>query len=129
MAISKPFAYNPSTSFSIGSGFGFFVIPSEIQSDGKILAGGFFQSFNGSSQNRFIRLNSDGSKDTSFDIGTGFNGSVWSTAIQSDGKILVGGFFTTYNTSSSLYSAILNSDGSFNSSLNFNSLVFSIKII
>ena len=45
-----------------------------IQSDGKVLAGGAFTTFTGSSQIRLIRLNSDGSKDTSFDIGTGFGG-------------------------------------------------------
>ena len=118
------------TSFDTGSGGqegNVFSIA--IQSDGKILVGGDFFTFTGSSQNFLIRLNSDGSKDETFDIGSGFNNAVRSIEIQSDGKILVGGFFTTYNTSSSLYSVILNSDGSFNSSLNFNALVYSIKII
>ena len=68
-----------------------------IQSDGKILVGGNFTSYNGVTSNRIIRLNTDGSRDTTFVIGTGFNGTVYSIAVQSDGKILVGGSFTAYN--------------------------------
>jgi hypothetical protein len=39
----------------------------------------------------------DGSLDTSFNIGTGANSDVFTTAIQSDGKIIIGGFFSSYN--------------------------------
>ena len=35
-----------------------------LQSDGKILVGGGFTSYNGETSNRIIRLNSDGSNDT-----------------------------------------------------------------
>jgi hypothetical protein len=38
-----------------------------------------------------IRLHPDGSKDTSFDIGEGFDGYVTSLLVQADGKIVVGG--------------------------------------
>jgi uncharacterized delta-60 repeat protein len=100
------------TSFNIGTGFGSFVFSTAIQSDGKILVGGAFTTFTGATENRLIRLNSDGSKDTSFNIGSGFNSSVLSTAIQSDGKILVGGNFTTYQGVSSFRNILLNSDGS-----------------
>jgi len=116
MAISKPFAYNPSTSFSIGSGFNNNVISTSIQSDGKILVGGEFTTFTGNTQNRLIRLNSDGSKDTSFDIGSGFGGgfgtAIRSISIQSDGKILVGGIFQTFTGSTENTLIRLNSDGS-----------------
>src|SRR5690606_3293323 len=54
-------------------------------------------SYNGQNRNRIARLNTDGSLDTSFTIGSGFNGHVFSIALQSDGKILVGGRFTEYN--------------------------------
>src|SRR5690606_13912274 len=43
------------------------------------------------------RLNTDGSIDTSFSIGTGFNASVRTIALQSDGKILAAGDFWEYN--------------------------------
>ena len=106
------------TSFDIGSGFGDgfggegTVNSCAVQSDGKILAGGFFSEFNGASQNRLIRLNTDGSKDTSFDIGDGFNSLIESIAIQSDGKILAIGGFSTFSGSSENYLIRLNSDGS-----------------
>jgi len=106
------------TSFSIGSGFNLFVSSVAVQSDGKILAGGTFTSFLGSSQNRLIRLNSDGSKDTSLNIGTGFDNAVSSIAVQSDGKILVGGSFITFAGASQLRLIRLNSDGSKDTSLN-----------
>ena len=38
-----------------------------------------------------------GTVDTSFNPGTGFNGSVYAITNQSDGKIIVGGQFTSYN--------------------------------
>ena len=127
------------TSFDIGSGFdktGFFAFPSietvKIQSNGKVLVGGDFTLFTGSTQNYLIRLNSDGSKDTSFDIGSGFDGTIYSTAIQPDGKILVGGFFTTFTGSSQNRLIRLNSDGSKDTSFDigsgFDSNVDSIEI-
>jgi hypothetical protein len=42
-----------------------------LQSDGKIV--GAFSNFNGSSCNRLARLNADGSLDTSFSLGVGFD--------------------------------------------------------
>ena len=117
------------TSFDIGSGFDVTINSIAIQSDGKVLVGGGFTTFTGSSQNRLIRLNSDGSKDTSFDIGTGFGGTVNSIALQSDGKVLVGGIFTTYQGITSLYSILLNSDGSVSNNLgSFNGEVRSVAI-
>jgi hypothetical protein len=41
-------------------------------------------------------LNTDGSLDTTFVVGTGANGTIFTTAIQSDGKIIIGGQFITY---------------------------------
>jgi len=96
-----------------------------IQSDGKILIGGSFTTFSGSSQNHLIRLNSDGSKDSTFDIGTGDNGIFWSLKIQSDGKILVGGQFTQFNDSSQNALIRLNSDGSKDTSFDIGSGFFS----
>ena len=120
------------TSFNVGSGFNSVPYSIAIQSDGKILIGGVFESYNGTSANRIIRLNSDGSKDTSFNIGTGFNSSVSSIAIQSDGKILIGGAFESYNGTSANYIIRLNSDGSKDTSFNigtgFNGDVKQIKV-
>jgi len=68
-----------------------------IQANGKIIIGGFFISVNGVTRIRLARLNADGSLDSSFQVGSGPNGTVYSLALQSDGKVLVGGMFTTYN--------------------------------
>ena len=69
-----------------------------VQADGKILVGGDFTTLGGggtgtTTRNRIGRLNPDGTLDTSFDPGA--NSTVLALAVQADGKILVGGFFTT----------------------------------
>jgi uncharacterized delta-60 repeat protein len=84
-----------------------------IQSDGKILVGGSFSSWNGTTVGRIVRLNSDGTRDTAFttNTGTGGNNGVIRMAIQSDGKILVGGGFTAWNGTTVGRIVRLNSDG------------------
>src|SRR6266567_2850113 len=69
-----------------------------IQADGKIVVGGFFTTLGGggsgtSVRNHIARVNPDGTLDTSFDPGA--NAEITCLAIQADGKILVGGSFTT----------------------------------
>src|SRR3954452_7416547 len=69
-----------------------------VQPDGKILIGGSFSTLspNGAApvtRNRIARLNPDGTLDTSFDPNA--NNTVNAIALQADGKILLGGFFTT----------------------------------
>ena len=97
--------------FSTGSGFNSSVISIQVQSDGKILVGGGFDRYNGVNANRIIRLNQDGSVDETFSTGSGFNTSVISIQVQSDGKILVGGAFDVYDGISVNRIIRLNSDG------------------
>ena len=85
------------TSFNIGVGFGGAIFAIALQPDNNIIAGGAFTSYDGNSQNHLIRLNANGSKDTSFNIGVGFNGDVYKITLQPDNKILVGGTFNWYN--------------------------------
>lgn len=99
-------------SFNIGSGF----INGEVstlalQADGKIIAGGSFTSFAGTASRYICRINADGSRDTLFNIGTGFNNAVVTVKVQADNKIVAGGRFTTFNSTTSNYIARLNSDG------------------
>jgi hypothetical protein len=84
------------TSFNTGTGFNNVVNAIAQQTDGKIFVGGVFTTYNGVTENRIITLNTDGTKDTAFIIGTGFNSGVNTIEQQADGKILVGGSFTTY---------------------------------
>ena len=65
-----------------------------VQPDGKILLGGDFITFNGASRTRLARLNSDGSLDTGFVVGSGANNTVFALAVQPDGHIVLGGSFT-----------------------------------
>jgi uncharacterized delta-60 repeat protein len=83
-----------------------------LQADGKIIIGGFFTTYNGVSSNNIARLNSDGTIDPSFNVGTGANSSVTSINIQPDGKIIIMGQFTSYNGVVRNRIARLNSDGS-----------------
>ena len=98
--------------FNIGTGFNNGAAIVSIQPDGKILVGGGFTSYNGTPANKIIRLNSDGTVDGTFNIGTGFDLTVWAIEFQSDGKILVGGDFTQYNGNSHPHLIRLNSNGS-----------------
>lgn len=88
-----------------------------VQSDGKIIGVGEFSKFNDDDANGIIRFNPDGTKDESFVTGIGFNGIVHCVAIQPDGKILLGGAFTSYNGELATYFIRLNTDGSYDHSL------------
>jgi len=105
--------------FNIGTGFGNLARTIDIQSDGKILVGGLLNTYNGSPVNSICRLNTDGTLDGTFNIGTGFDlNGVNSIKIQPDGKILVGGLFTTYNGSPVNSICRLNTDGTLDGTFN-----------
>jgi uncharacterized delta-60 repeat protein len=84
------------------------------QDDGKILVGGFFSKVNGVGRTNLVRLNPDGTLDTSFAPNPG--GAVHCLALQSDGKILVGGSFTQVAGLTSRRIARLNRDGTVDTS-------------
>lgn len=103
-------------SFNLGSGFNGKVYSTLIQPDGKIIVGGSFTSYNGIAVGRLIRLNSNGSSDTSFSTGLGVtNNIVYATAQQSDGKTIVVGSFTKYNTTNANRVVRILPDGSLDS--------------
>jgi uncharacterized delta-60 repeat protein len=67
-----------------------------VQADGKILVGGFFNSIGGQPRNNIARLDPITGLADSFDPNaTGGNASVRSIVVQADGKILVGGTFSS----------------------------------
>ncbi|MBW8051254.1 MAG: T9SS type A sorting domain-containing protein, partial [Cytophagales bacterium] len=103
------------STFTVGTGANSPVRTTSIQSDGKIIIGGGFFSYNGTTRNRIARLNADGTLDGIFTVGTGANDYVYTTSIQSDGKIIIGGFFTSYNGTAINYIARLNADGTLDS--------------
>jgi uncharacterized delta-60 repeat protein/uncharacterized repeat protein (TIGR01451 family) len=119
--------------FNVGSGANSVVRTNTIQSDGKIIIGGNFTTYNGVVINRIARLNTDGSLDATFNVGTGANNWVQSTSIQSDGKIIIGGDFTNYNGTPINRIARLNADGTLDPTFNVgsgaNGTVSVIKIL
>jgi len=68
-----------------------------LQTDGKVLISGTFLDYAGLGHDRFVRLNSNGSLDTSFDPGSGTDWEAESLVLQSDGKVLLGGHLSAYN--------------------------------
>lgn len=101
------------TSFAPGF-FNTTVYAIEPLNNGKALVGG--NIYEGISSGNFVQLNADGSVDTSFVTGTGFNDYVRAIEVQDDGKILVGGDFTSYNGTSCNRIVRLHSNGSVDSS-------------
>jgi uncharacterized delta-60 repeat protein len=87
-----------------------------VQSDGKVIIGGWFKSLNGVGRTNIARLNADGTLDASFRNGlAGTDGIVQSVAAQSDGKVLIGGGFSTVDGVSRNGIARLNADGTLDS--------------
>ena len=92
-----------------------------VQADGKVVLGGFFTALqpNGAAspttRNCLARVNTDGTLDTPFDPNPNFQ--VRCLAVQTDGKILLGGLFTTLQPNGAVsatarnYFARVNGDG------------------
>lgn len=96
------------------------ILAMSVQEDGKIIAVGEFTTFGGTNHSRVVRLNPDGSIDPSFAPGYGANGTVRAVAIQSDGKIVLGGDFWSFNGLDHHYLVRLNPDGSVDGSFDAN---------
>ena len=80
-------------SFSDGANGQIFAVA--VQKDGKILIGGDFNLVQGEERNHIGRLNPDGTLDRKFNPGAGPNTGIRCLALQRDGKILIGGIFTS----------------------------------
>ncbi len=113
-------AFNPSTAARVSA-----IV---AQSDGKVVAGGAFTAvfgtddINSTTRNRLVRFGTDGKIDTAWNPNA--NGNVLALALQSDGKLLVGGAFTTLQPNDAAtftlrkYAARLNTDGTVDSTFN-----------
>jgi uncharacterized delta-60 repeat protein len=87
-----------------------------VQTDGKIVLGGDFTSINGTPRTNLARVTSLGVLDPGFNVGIPPNAAVNSVAVQSNGKIIIGGFFTQVSGTNRAYVARLNVDGSLDGS-------------
>jgi uncharacterized delta-60 repeat protein len=121
------------TTFNVGTGFNNVANDLKIQSDGKIVAAGFFGTYSGSTNNNIVRINTNGTKDTTFNVGAGSTGQIYQLALQSDGKIIAIGTTTAYSGSSNAGIVRINTNGTkdttFNMGSGFNTTsVFAIGI-
>jgi len=99
-------------SFAVSS-FDGFINDIEIQDDNKILIAGEFKKINNIEVNGIVRLNTDGSKDNSFNAGSGADLYITNLAVDSKNRILACGYFSTFNSSLANRGVIrLNSNGS-----------------
>ncbi len=106
------------SSFDPGTGTNDYVSSITLQNDGKILIGGNFTAYNDISKNYLVRLNEDGTPDSSFDPGTGTDTPISVIRITSDQKILIAGKFTSYNNTPVATIARLESNGTLDASFN-----------
>jgi len=118
--------------FQVGLGANGNVFAIALQADGKAVIGGDFTAVNGVTLLHIARLNTDGSVDTTFAPGAGANDSVRAIAVQLDGRIVIGGFFTNVNGAALNHIARLTArgavDSTFTPGLGFNDVVSAIAI-
>ncbi len=95
------------------------VVSMAVTNDGKILIAGDFMTYNGITVNNITRLNADGTLDNTFNVGgAGANSPLDAVAIQTDGKVVIGGTFTSFNGTTVGRLARLNVDGTLDATFN-----------
>ena len=120
------------TTFNPGSGANDSITCISLTTNNEMFIGGNFTAYNGSFRSRIALVNTNGTLDTSFNPGQGFNGTVNAILQQTNGQLLVGGNFTAYNGRTRNYLARLNPDGSldttFDAGTNLNAAVYAIGL-
>ncbi|MBI5385354.1 MAG: immunoglobulin domain-containing protein [Verrucomicrobia bacterium] len=106
-----------------------------VQADAKILVGGRFATLGGQPRSSIARLNADGTLDSGFDPSAEgticlYPPSVYSLAVQADGKILLGGCFSGVGGQAHSGIARVNADGTLDGSFNLqaNATVHSVAV-
>ena len=117
----------------VGAGLNGIAYDMKVQPDGKIIAAGTLTTYSGSTNSGIVRINPNGTKDTTFNVGVGSTGAIYQLALQSDGKIIAIGATTAYSGSANAGIVRINTDGTkdttFNPGSGFNTTsVFAIGI-
>ncbi len=94
------------------------IITMAPQPDGKVIVGGTFSNFNGVGCASIARISPTGSMDTTFlaDAAPGPNNTVHTTALQTDGKVILGGAFGAFSGATCPGVARTNADGTLDTS-------------
>ena len=96
------------------------VLALALQTDGKIIAGGSFDRVSGQVIYNLARLHADGSLDTTFNTGSGPDQAVSAVTVQPDGKVIIGGYFKSFNGVEIVNLARLHSGGSLDTTFRAN---------
>lgn len=101
-----------------------------MQSNGSFIVVGSFNVAGGFTRNRIARFSDGASVTLDFGFAPNVNNTIFTTAVQTDGKILIGGLFTSVNGTTMNYLARLNADGSLDTSFNpaVNQGVYKIRL-
>ncbi len=99
----------------IGTGADSYVY-SVAKQGNKVIMGGGFSEVDLRSRNGIARLNEDGALDTTYTPGSGANDTVYTVSLDLSGKVLMGGLFTSINTTRRVGIARLNFDGTVDTS-------------
>jgi uncharacterized delta-60 repeat protein len=111
------------TSFNMGTGFNGTTRAIVMQSDGKLIVSGDFSSYSGSSTNRIVRINTNGTLDTTYKAGSTLNQfsnatTPYGLGIQTDNKVIAHGEFTQYSGSVRNRLTRINTDGTLDTTFN-----------
>jgi uncharacterized delta-60 repeat protein len=79
--------------------------------DGRLLVAGMLSITNTPGRRNLVRLNADGSRDRSFDVGTGPNDFVFAVSAHANGSLYLGGAFVEVNGRPAPYLAHVRCDG------------------
>jgi uncharacterized delta-60 repeat protein len=115
----RSFGINGQVQFNFTSSTGNTLLATAIQADGKVVAVGSTNDFTATQNFALARFNPDGTLDTNFgnggrvttDFGLNLPDQATSVVIQSDGKIVAGGWTTTQSGASEFALARYNPDG------------------
>jgi uncharacterized delta-60 repeat protein len=110
----------PDPTFNVGYGANILIRKSVELPNKDVIVVGEFTTFNTISKNRLVKLKANGDIDATFNVGTGANKMISDVCVQSDGKIIIVGDFTSYNGVTIKGIARLNTDGSLDNSFKTN---------
>jgi uncharacterized delta-60 repeat protein len=119
------YTFNSGVGFSPGIARGYDIAQ---QTDNKYFVVGGFNTYQSVSRRNIVRINYDGSLDTSFQVGTGFTGLALSVELQPDGKIVVGGLMTQYSGTNITNICRLNTNGSIDTSFSVSTFTAGTRI-
>lgn len=95
-----------------------------MQADGKIIIAGKFTSYNGSAVSNIARVNTDGSLDQTFKVGSGADDGIISMRVNKlTNKIMLAGLFKSFNGIVSDGVVMLNADGAVDGSFKFGAIL------